>query len=126
MKKSRIIIPSIMIILYFFLAFLPQEMQIGGKDVIIDIFLKMLIAIIAITIYFVVRFHKKGLGTVLINTLAIPVCFEIVFLLLAIFTGNVIYGYSISVILYILAFIVYYTMYMYEINKPDKKQSKKN
>ncbi len=126
MKKSRIIIPSIMIILYFFLAFLPQEMQIGGKDVIIDIFLKMLIAIIAITIYFVVRFHKKGLGTVLINTLVIPVCFEIVFLLLAIFTGNVIYGYSISVILYILAFIVYYTMYMYEINKPDKKQSKKN
>lgn len=126
MKKSRIIIPSIMIILYFFLAFLPQEMQIGGKDVIIDIFLKMLIAIIAITIYFVVRFHKKGLSTVLINTLAIPVCFEIVFLLLAIFTGNVIYGYSISVILYILAFIVYYTMYIYEINKPDKKQSKKN
>ena len=126
MKKSRIIIPSIMIILYFFLSFLPQEMQIGGKDVIIDIFLKMLIAIIAITIYFVVRFHKKGLGTDIINTLAIPVCFEIVFLLLAIFTGNVIYGYSISVILYILAFIVYYTMYMYEINKPDKKQSKKN
>lgn len=115
MKKSRTIIPSIIMIIYLILTFLPQTTILGGKELFNDILLKMFIAIIIISIYFVARFYKKGIAKILINTFAIPTALELIVLLLGVFFGKVIYGNPIVPVLFVIVYIIYFTIYIKEL-----------
>lgn len=117
MKKIRIILPSILLIIYMILLFVPQSTILGDKALLLDIFVKMLISIIIICIYFVIRFYKKGFFNVLIDTLFVPLGFQVIILAVSEFTGNILYGCPSTIILLLLAYIIYYATYIQELNK---------
>lgn len=117
MKKIRFIVPTIILIIFLCLAFLPQNTILGGKDFINDLMIKMLIAIILIFIYLVVRFYKKGIAKLAINGLAIPLfSILLIFIVKLIARGNI-YGNPISFILLLLAYAIYYALYIRELEK---------
>ena len=117
MKKIRILTSAIILVIYMFLAFWPQNTILGGKDLMLDMLLKMLIAIALIFIYCIVRFYKKGFTKILIDALVIPVVFEVIIIIASLFTGKMIYGTPLTLVLFILSYIVYYTIYINELNK---------
>lgn len=115
MKKFKLIIPAIILVIFLFLAFIPQNTILGGKDFINDMLIKLTIAIIIIFIYLAARFYKKGIYKIAIKGLAIPVLAELLIFVVSLFTNRIMYGNPLSFVLLLLAFATYYVIYIKEL-----------
>lgn len=117
MKKSKIIIITILLAIFIVSAFLPQNDIIGGWNLARDIVHKMEIAIVLISIYFLARFHKKG---IMLYGAIIPMGVLGIIFGISMYTNGIIFNNLISIISFILLYVAYYTMYLNEL--VDKKK----